>query len=795
MEHFRDVLVPIACFTIVAFASGQLGRFFVKAKLPLITGFLFTGILVGPHVLGMIPSGAAEKLRFVDQAALAFIAFTAGNHLYLKELAFRLKSIAWVTTGVVAIAFSLGSLALFLLAAYVPFMQSMPTAHRVAVSLLGGVILVARSPASAIAIVKELRARGPFTQTVVGVTVIVDGVVIVLFAVNSSLADGLLTDLRFNLGFLLLLASELLLSLAIAYLLARFLQFTLSLRVGSFTKTGMILAAGYGVFVLASGVREFSHQHWRWDVFFEPLLTCMAASFLVANFSKHRRELLRILHRAGPPVYVAFFTLTGASLAMDVLAETWAIALALFLARLVVLFLGSFVGGVLAGDPMRHNRISWMCHVTQAGIGLGLAKEVAVEFPDWGTAFATLMISVIVLNQILGPPLFRWAIAMAGESHVRADTPLAARGRTALLFGLHEESIALARQLRLHEWRVTIASTADTPDDKLATADLDVQSISDLTRDTLRQVGAAEASTIVAMLGDEENFRICELAYEHFGTENLVVRLNNRTLLERFEGLGALVVDSTTAMISLLDHSVRSPSATSLLLGVEEDQDIVDIAVRNPVFRDMPLRDVRMPLDTLVLMVRRGGQRLISHGDTRLKVGDRITVVGSVQSLDELRWRFAEPSPESGYGPAKKEIDASGLLVKDVMRSDPQTIPERATFDQVLQTLDQGEHAILPVISPEGLLRGLISFQEIQDILFDEGLSNLVIASDLAHEDVPTLLPEDPLEQAMSLFHDSGIGSLPVVDPQNPRLLVGLLEQRLVVRIYHEKGRGGTAGS
>ena len=111
----------------------------------------------------------------------------------------------------------------------------------------------------------------------------------------------------------------------------------------------------------------------------------------------------------------------------------------------------------------------------------------------------------------------------------------------------------------------------------------------------MHHLDAGHANTIVAMLSDEENYQICELAYEHFGTDNLVVRLNDRANFDRFHELGVLVVDSTTAIISLLDHSVRSPTATSLVLGMEENQDIVDLEIRNPALRGVPLRDVRFP--------------------------------------------------------------------------------------------------------------------------------------------------------------------------------------------------------
>jgi len=207
------------------------------------------------------------------------------------------------------------------------------------------------------------------------------------------------------------------------YALGKSLQFIVSRRIGRNLKTIIILMAGYGVFLLSDIIRYLTHSRWSFEVLLEPLLICMIGGFLLSNYSQYRHEFMTILHRTGPPIYTAFFTLTGASLMLDVLAETWMIGLILFAVRLSGIILGSFGGGTLAGDPMRHTRISWMSYITQAGIGLGLAKEVAVAFPEWGAAFASMMISVIILNQIVGPPFFKWAIYLAGEAFPRQDKP------------------------------------------------------------------------------------------------------------------------------------------------------------------------------------------------------------------------------------------------------------------------------------------------------------------------------------------------------------------------------------
>ena len=110
-------------------------------------------------------------------------------------------------------------------------------------------------------------------------------------------------------------------------------------------------------------------------------------------------------------------------MALDVLVDTWWIALALFAVRLLGLFIGSFAGGVAAGEPRKFNTTHWLTAVTMAGVGLGLAKEVDVAFSQWGWQFATMIIAVIVLSQLVGPPLFKWAINHVGEAHARHETP------------------------------------------------------------------------------------------------------------------------------------------------------------------------------------------------------------------------------------------------------------------------------------------------------------------------------------------------------------------------------------
>lgn len=645
MENALHLLAVVGSFVLVALAAQQIGYVFERLRLPRISGFLLTGVLAGPFLLDLLPPDTEIQLRFVDEISLAFIAFAAGNELQLSELRGRLKGIAWITAGNALVIPLAGTLAMLAAADHVPFMQAMSFPQRLAVSLLAGAILVARSPSSAIALVNELRAKGPFTQTVLGVTMITDVLVIVLFAVASSLADSVFTGIGFSLASTAVLLLELTLAFALGLLVAATLQLILSRQWHAHLKVVLILLLGLVVFRTSASIREYSHQFWSFELFIEPLLVCMVAGFAITNRSRYRTEFARLIETVAPWVYIAFFTLTGDTLAIDVLAQTWPIALGLFVVRLLAIFAGSFAGGTIAGDPPQFKRQSWLTFITQAGVGLGLAKEVAAAFDGWGTAFATTIIAVIVVSQLVGPPFFKFAVQRVGEAHTRGKPAESDGVRDALIFGLERQALALARQLESHGWRVRIASRrAKHLHDELGGVNLDIRPFSDISLSCLHGLEAGRTDAIIAMLPDtEENFRICELAFEAYGTPHIVALMNDRKYYPHFTRIGAHVVEPQSALVSLFDQMVRSPATASALLGTAPNQAFEEIELRDPALHGVALRDIRLPLDSLVLSIQRDGQVLVTHGYTQLQLGDRITVVGSPESIGNIQLLFSAP--------------------------------------------------------------------------------------------------------------------------------------------------------
>jgi Trk K+ transport system NAD-binding subunit/Kef-type K+ transport system membrane component KefB len=635
-------LLLIVGFVFVALAARHVGKWATLARLPLITGYLFAGALVGPFILGWISKEAVQSLRVVDHTSLAFIAFAAGGELYVKEIRSRLKSIAFVTTGLVVATFGLGVAAVWLMADRVSFMVKMPMASRLAVALMAASILVARSPSSAIAIINELRARGPYTKTAIGVTVVMDAVVITLFATTASIGGSLVAGVEFDPWFVLRVVLDLLVSLNVGYLTGKALALVASAETNARVKTTLMLAMGLGVFWLSEALRHFSETHLSWPITIEPLLACMIAAFVVTNYSRFRNEFSQALHLVGPLVYLVFFTLVGASLALDALVKLWPIALVLFGVRLAGIMVGSFTGSVLSKAQPRHRRLAWMAYVTQAGVGLGLAKDVASEFPTFGGEFATMIIAIIVLNQVVGPPLFKAAIKRVGESHLPAEsTPDAVRD--AVILGIDDQSLAVARQLKVNGWKVTMADVDASHVESLAGMEIDARHIERIDEKTLGELVSSSTDALVATLGDDDaNHQACQLGFEKFGVGRLVVRLNDLSWSDRFAELGALVVEPASAMVNLLDQFVRVPQLATLLLHRDPNQAVIQITVADPDIDGMPLRELRLPPNVRVLGLTRDGHPIVPYGYTVLRKNDEVTLVGEREHLAALanRWGY-----------------------------------------------------------------------------------------------------------------------------------------------------------
>ncbi|MEJ2751871.1 MAG: NAD-binding protein, partial [Chloroflexota bacterium] len=425
-------------------------------------------------------------------------------------------------------------------------------------------------------------------------------------------------------------------AIAFGYLVGKILDFILGTALDRRIKTGLVVLTGYLIFWLGLTIIELSHDFLPFEIHIEPLLVAMIGGFMVTNFTNHREQFEEILHDVGPLVYVAFFTLTGVAIKLDILLATWPIAVALFGIRIFSIFIGSFVGSRMAGENALFQRNAWLGLITQAGIALGLAREVALEFPALGDAFATMVISVVVLNEIFGPLLLKWALRRVEETNLPVPTSTD-EIRDAAILGIEEQSLELARQLQAHNWQVIVADTDRSHVERIQAADVIEQYIPAIDEKSLAEILSGNTDALVAMLpNDEDNYRACEIAFEKYGVQRIIVRPNDISLARKFTELGALIVDPASAMVNLLSQSTRAPQSTSILLQQDSGREIMQITINNTEYDGFLVRDLRLPDDVLFLEVTRNGQAIVPSGYTRIKLKDEVTLLGQPESLSEV---------------------------------------------------------------------------------------------------------------------------------------------------------------
>ncbi|KAI9905886.1 hypothetical protein PsorP6_013961 [Peronosclerospora sorghi] len=179
-----DTLQTLAAFVIVLVAAHPLGLYFPKLfRLPLITGYLFIGILAGPFVTNLVTDDMVGLLSsYVSALALSFISFQAGQEIYLPELRPQLKPIMILlavlyTTGMIILSTSILAFENFF------FYSDMGFTCQLGIALMFGSISVLGSPATVMAIKIELNSVGPFTSLMLGATMTAEFIVLISFSI------------------------------------------------------------------------------------------------------------------------------------------------------------------------------------------------------------------------------------------------------------------------------------------------------------------------------------------------------------------------------------------------------------------------------------------------------------------------------------------------------------------------------------------------------------------------------------------------------------------------------------
>jgi Kef-type K+ transport system membrane component KefB len=405
----EGVIAPrsLFLFGILLLTADTFGAMAHELGLPRLLGYLLAGLALGPSLSGIVPAGVLEDLAMMKRLAVGLIGLLAGAELRLPDLKVRHRSIlAILLLQGAAVLLSLWTLTL-VSSRWMPFLEGLNGAPLVFVALLFAATLTVNSPMVTLALLEETKADGPLARTILGVVLVADVGVILLFTAAFSLAQASLggaTAGAFEILWHLLreVMGSILAGALVGGVLSLYLRFV---------KREMVLFAVVVVFATAAAAVALG---------FELLLSLLVAGFLVENVAPVRAEpLVGALRQMAVPVFVIFFAMAGAELRLQEFAAVWPLVVLVALVRMGSIFVGSRTGARLGGAEPQVERYAWMGLVSQAGVALGLASIVADRLPGIGQSMQTLTVGVIAFNESLGAVLFRRGLDRAGEIVVR----------------------------------------------------------------------------------------------------------------------------------------------------------------------------------------------------------------------------------------------------------------------------------------------------------------------------------------------------------------------------------------
>jgi len=126
------------------------------------------------------------------------------------------------------------------------------------------------------------------------------------------------------------------------------------------------------------------------------------------------------------------------------------------------------------------------------------------------------------------------------------------------------------------------------------------------------------------------------------------------------------------------------------------------------------------------------------------------------------------------------------IKIGDVMfRGSLETIPETMKLKSLLQFLPRSRKTTFPVVDSEGLLSGILSIQDLRELVYEKDLEELIVAKELARDKVLTVTAHDHLGRALQKIGSRNIDYLPVVAEDNPRRLVGMISRQDIISSYN----------
>ena len=409
--------------SIALFAGLILSRLAKLAKLPAVTAYLVAGIIVGPFCLGQFDiSGlgftaldiADEKFKIISDVALGFIAFSIGNEFRLNELKHIGKKATIIGIFQAVFTTLVVDAALITLSFIIP-----NNAFPIEAAIILGAVASATAPAATLMVVKQYKAKGPVTSTLLPVVALDDAVGLVLFSVSFGIATAIHSNSANAVSIIVEPLVEVIVSLALGVLMG--LLFTFVERFFHSRSKRLSVSVAFVFATVAISMLKFDTGFLH--ISFSPLLSCMMLGTIFCNICDFSAELMDRLDRWTAPIYILFFVLSGAELELTVFTE--GIVMLIGVAYIVFRCLGKYFGASFSASiSQAEPNVKKYLGITlfpQAGVALGMAMK-AKEFGEIGSLVANITLFSVLIYELVGPFLTKISLQKAGEIDPEGQT-------------------------------------------------------------------------------------------------------------------------------------------------------------------------------------------------------------------------------------------------------------------------------------------------------------------------------------------------------------------------------------
>ena len=398
----------------IALLSGLLlSRLAKKVKLPAVTAYLISGVLIGPFVLGAvgipgigITAEQIESFGLVSDLALGFIAFAMGNEFRLAQL----KKIGKQATviGVVQALFT----TVVVDAVLIGLHFLMPDKLSLSAAVVLASVATATAPAATLMVVKQYKAKGPVTDVLLPVVALDDAVGLVVFAISFGVAKSISTGTVDVLSVILEPLLEVVLFLGLGFIMG--LLFTLCEKYFHSRSKRMAVSVTFVMMTVAISSLKFDIGGIH--IGFSSLLACMMLGTVFCNMCEVSEELMDRADRWTTPILILFFVISGAELELSVFADVAVVIVGIvyIIARSIGKYFGANISAKMVKSDPNIVKYLGITLLPQAGVSLGMAIK-AIELGPDGAIVRNITLFAVLIYEIVGPFLTKIALTKAGD--------------------------------------------------------------------------------------------------------------------------------------------------------------------------------------------------------------------------------------------------------------------------------------------------------------------------------------------------------------------------------------------